>query len=55
MILDMDGNIFGGFTPVFLIAMKIVHPVTKSNSELGYSLQKKQFTIRVVVAFEILK
>jgi hypothetical protein len=54
VILDTDGNIFGGFTPVFLIAMKIVHPVTKSNSEPGYSFQKKQFTIRGVVLFEIL-
>jgi hypothetical protein len=35
MILDMDDNIFGGFAPSFLIAMEIVHPVTKSNSELG--------------------
>jgi hypothetical protein len=54
MILDTDGNIFGGFTAVFLMAMKIVHPVTKSNSELGCALQKKRFTNRVIVLFEIL-
>jgi hypothetical protein len=40
--------------PVFWIAMKIVHPLTKSNSELGYHLLKKRSTLRVVVLFETL-